>query len=51
MNYALRLLWNDEMSIKNISSFLGYARPSKFTAAFKKVHGMTPGEVRKSFNL
>lgn len=51
MSYALRLLWNDEMSIQNISSLLGYIRPDKFTAAFKKVHGMTPGQIRKSFNL
>jgi AraC-like DNA-binding protein len=51
MNYALRLLWHDEMSIQNISSLLGYARPSKFTEAFKKIHGLTPRQVRQSFNL
>ncbi len=51
MSYALRLLWHDEMSIQNISSLMGYMRADKFTEAFKKVHGMTPGHVRKSFNL
>ncbi|SFM00291.1 helix-turn-helix domain-containing protein [Pelosinus propionicus] len=51
MNYALRLLWKDDMSIQNISTFLGYESPSKFTVAFKKVHGLTPRDARKVFNL
>ncbi|EIW20316.1 MULTISPECIES: helix-turn-helix transcriptional regulator [Pelosinus] len=51
MNYALRLLSNDEMSVQNISTFLGYASPSKFTVAFKRVHGFTPRDARKTFNI
>lgn len=51
MNYALRLLSNDEMSVQNISTFLGYQSPSKFTVAFKRVHGFTPRHARKAFNI
>jgi AraC-like DNA-binding protein len=51
MNYALRLLSCDEMSIQNISTLLGYESHSKFTVAFKKVHGFTPRHYRQSLNL
>lgn len=51
MNYALRLLSSDDLSVQNISAYLGYECPSKFTAAFKKIHGFTPRQFRKSLNL
>lgn len=51
MKYAMRLLWNDELSIKNIAERVGYESPGKFTAAFTKIHGFTPSHYRKSFNL
>lgn len=51
MKYAMRLLWSDELSIKNIAETVGYESHGKFTAAFKKVHGFTPSQFRKSFNL
>ncbi|QDR79505.1 helix-turn-helix transcriptional regulator [Sporomusa termitida] len=51
MSYALRLLSNDEMSVQNISTLLGYQSPSKFTVAFKRVHGFTPRAARKTFNI
>ncbi len=51
MSYALRLLSNDEMSVQNISTLLGYQSPSKFTVAFKRVHGFTPRSARKAFNI
>lgn len=51
MNYALRLLSHDDMSVQNISTFLGYGCPSRFTAAFKKIHGFTPQQFRKSLSL
>lgn len=51
MNYALRLLWADDKSIKNIANALGYLNASKFAAAFKKVHGFSPHHIRKSFGL
>jgi AraC-like DNA-binding protein len=51
MKYAMRLLWSDELSIKNIAETVGYESHGKFTAAFKKVHGFTPSQFRKSFGL
>lgn len=51
MNYALRLLSNDELSVQNISTLLGYESSSKFTVAFKRIHGFTPRAARKSFNI
>ncbi len=51
MNYALRLLWEDEKNIKNIATVIGYRNASKFAAAFKKVHGFSPQHIRKSFGL
>ncbi|QDR79503.1 helix-turn-helix domain-containing protein [Sporomusa termitida] len=51
MKYALRLLWDDGLSIKNIAAMAGYENASKFTAAFKRVHGYSPSYIRKSFGL
>lgn len=51
MEQAIRFLSHDEMSIHNIATTLGYKSASKFSAAFKKVYGITPSAFRKSFNL
>ncbi len=51
MEQALRFLSHDDMSIHNIASTLGYESASKFSAAFKKVYGITPSAFRKSFDL
>ncbi len=51
MKYAMRMLWNDAMSIKNIATKIGYENASKFSAAFKRVHGFSPRHFRKSFGL
>lgn len=51
LQYALRLLSHDEMSISNIAAVVGYESASKFSAAFKKVYQVTPSEVRKSFQI
>ncbi len=51
MNYALHLLAKEDMSIQKISTLLGYASPSMFTAAFKTVHGFTPRDARKKFTI
>ncbi|QDR79515.1 helix-turn-helix transcriptional regulator [Sporomusa termitida] len=51
MDYALRLLSHDEMSIQNIGTLLGYESHSKFTDAFKKIHGFTPRHFRKALYL
>ncbi|QDR79496.1 AraC family transcriptional regulator [Sporomusa termitida] len=51
MKYAMRLLWNDGLSIQNIAVKVGYENSSKFSAAFKRVHGFPPRHFRKSFGL
>ncbi|WP_312197995.1 helix-turn-helix domain-containing protein [Anaerospora hongkongensis] len=47
MKYALQLLGNDDMSIGNIASHLGYKSASQFTAAFQRVHDVSPSQFRK----
>ncbi|GCD08638.1 helix-turn-helix domain-containing protein [Clostridium tagluense] len=51
MKRAMMFLGADELSIKNIAEKCGYESPSKFTAAFKKTHGITPRQFRKGFGL
>lgn len=51
MKYAMRLLWNDALSIQNIAVKVGYENSSKFSAAFKRIHGFPPRHFRKSFGL
>jgi AraC-like DNA-binding protein len=51
MKRAMQLLSSDHLSIRNISELCGYKNPAKFAAAFKDVHGITPSEFRKAFNL
>ncbi|WP_376746761.1 helix-turn-helix domain-containing protein [Anaerospora hongkongensis] len=51
MKYAMRMLSRDDLSIRHIGDSLGYESPSKFTAAFKAVHGFMPSQFRKPFGL
>lgn len=51
MKYAMSLLWHDELSIQNIAVKVGYENSSKFSAAFKRVHGFPPRHFRQSFGL
>lgn len=51
MKRAMQMLGNDELSIKNIATICGYENPSKFTSAFKNIHGITPSDFRKGFGL
>ena len=44
---ALNLLANDQLSIEQITSVLGYTEPSAFTRAFKQWTGNTPHHYRK----
>lgn len=46
MNYAIKLIENDNVSIKDIAYSLGYSSQSKFSTAFKKVHGKLPSECK-----
>lgn len=49
MNYAAVLLSKDrKMKISDIALMVGYSSPSKFSAAFRKIMGLTPLEYRKS---
>lgn len=51
MKKAMLLLSSDHLSIRDIAERCGYKNPAKFAAAFKEIHGITPSEFRKSFNL
>lgn len=45
MNFAKQLL-HSGLSITDVAIAVGYANPSKFTAAFKKINGHTPSAWR-----
>lgn len=51
MKYALQLLGDDALSINNIATTLGYKSASQFTAAFRRIHGVTPSQFRKTLGL
>lgn len=51
MKRAMQMLADDELSIKNIALICGYENPAKFTAAFKRIHDITPSDFRKNFEL
>ena len=51
MKRAMQLLSADHLSIRDISERCGYKNASKFAAAFQDIHGITPSEFRKAFNL
>ncbi len=46
-NLALDYLRQKPLSISDIAYLLGFAEPSTFYRAFKKWHGMTPGQYRE----
>lgn len=47
MNYAAELLTTTTMSVAEIGMQTGYENPSKFSSAFSKTYGLTPGTYRK----
>ncbi|MDF2872780.1 MAG: transcriptional regulator, AraC family [Anaerocolumna sp.] len=51
MKRAMQMLADDGLSIKSISVLCGYENHAKFTAVFKKIHGITPSDFRKTFEL
>ena len=51
MKRGMQLLSADHLSIRDIAEHCGYKNAAKFSAAFKAVHGITPSEFRKAFNL
>ncbi|MDF2802061.1 MAG: transcriptional regulator, AraC family [Anaerocolumna sp.] len=51
MKRAMQMLADDRLNIKSIATLCGYENAAKFTAVFKKIHGITPSEFRKAFGL
>lgn len=47
LDYARRLIEEDELTISEISKKVGYSSPSKFSQAFKEYVGCTPTEFKK----
>lgn len=47
LDYACKLIEEDELSITEISKKVGYSSPSKFSQAFKEYLGCTPSEYKK----
>lgn len=47
MQLAKEMLSENQLIIKEVSNKLGYENTGKFSAAFKKQHGMLPSEFRK----
>lgn len=48
MDLAMQLIQNTNLQIKYIAIEVGYESQSKFSAAFKKNHGILPSEIRKN---
>lgn len=48
--HACTLLQNTEMTINEIAKASGYSLPHTFRVAFKKIHGVTPLEWKKSLD-
>lgn len=47
MEYAKRLLCQGNLNITDVAISVGYSNPSKFSAAFRRVVGLTPNSWRK----
>ncbi|MCI9166716.1 MAG: helix-turn-helix transcriptional regulator [Dorea sp.] len=47
---AVQLLHTTDLTIKQISSFVGYANQMEFAQLFKKYTGKSPAEYRQSSN-
>lgn len=48
---AARLLTEGDLSVAEVSQACGYANPSKFSAAFRRVYGANPLEYRRRSRL
>lgn len=46
MRHALALIESGRHRIHDVAQFVGYANPSHFAAAFRKIHGVPPSCVR-----
>ncbi len=50
MSHAAILLIDENISIKDVAYFVGFADQMYFSRMFKKINGQTPTEYRKSLN-
>lgn len=48
LEYSMKLLGEEGMSVIDIANNVGYSNPSKYSAAFGKYMGMTPLQYRQS---
>lgn len=51
MNEAMSLLRTGELSVEQVSYFVGYKSPANFATAFKRQFGLTPKEVAKPLSI
>lgn len=49
MNYAAGLLLNEGMLVKEVAHRLGFPDPFQFSRAFKRVYGVSPGQLNSRF--
>lgn len=49
LNKAANLLLTSELNVKTIAKMVGFEDPYHFSKNFKKFHGQSPSEYRKSF--
>lgn len=49
IEYAKRLLCQENLNITDVAMSVGYSNPSKFSAAFRRVVGVTPNIWRREF--
>lgn len=47
MEYAKRLICDGNLNITDVAVTIGYSNPSKFSAAFRRIVGVTPNTWRK----
>ena len=48
MEWAAQRLKTTDESIADIGNAIGYENPSKFSAAFSSIYGLTPNKYRKN---
>lgn len=51
MAHARSLVETTDLSVREIADRVGYREPSQFTKAFKRAHGITPTEARRTGQL
>lgn len=47
MNHAAKLIMSSQLSVKETAYRMGFDNPAHFVRSFKRVHGETPGSLKK----